>query len=338
MPLGSLSERDRLRLAELIRGPLIPPAPRWSFRKQAILKRSERVWYAGRKKLRGQWDTWSTKARWDGWSRKARWDEWSTKAWWDKWSAKARWDGWPIQAWLTQLAAHWKQVAAGGAVAVACLLALAVSVRLGSRPETRSIQFHALDRQGQLQIRWDPESDPIRRARGAKLFITDGTDRLFVDLDARLLRRGVVSYARASGVVDLRLALAEPDGRLVEQRAIFFGEPPPDADRSRLQASAQQALPVVPVEPVTVGPIKPVSTTEHRSRRKSLAQSGRNLPFTCAAGDTFRKTDSAPGWDTFTCRGKNVWGVSTTQLGEDRPSNRPSDTLTAKPAHESTPL
>src|ERR1700731_3210200 len=104
MPLGSLSERDRLRLAELIRGPLIPPAPRWSFRKQAILKRSERVWYAGRKKLRGQWDTWSTKARWDGWSRKARWDEWSTKAWWDKWSAKARWDGWPIQAWLTQLA------------------------------------------------------------------------------------------------------------------------------------------------------------------------------------------------------------------------------------------
>jgi hypothetical protein len=94
------------------------------------------------------------------------------------------------------------------------------------------------------------------------------------------------------------------------------------------------------VAPITADPIKPVAATEHRSRRKPLVQSGRALPFTCAAGDIFRKTDAAPGWDTFTCRGRNVWSVSTTQLGEDRGSANGSTpaTVTAKPEHAATTL
>jgi hypothetical protein len=252
---------------------------------------------------------------------------------------RARWDAPSTRAWSTLLAAHWKEAAAGGVVAVACLLALEVSVRLANRRDTRSIDLQALDRQGQLQIRWDPDSDPIRRATDAKLFITDGVERLFVNLDAGLLRRGAVSYARESYLVDLRLALTEPDGRLVEQRATFFGEPPPDADGSRWEASAKPALPLAPPASIAAEPMKPVAATEHRSRRKPLVESGRNLPFTCAAGDIFRKTDAAPGWNTFTCRGKNVWSVSTTQLGEDRSSSGPSPAaLTAKPAHASTTL
>ncbi len=307
MPLGNLSERDRLRLAELIRAPLIPPlVPEKPSGKQTKLTgpgRAWNTWNSAREKLRARWDALSTRA------------------------------------WLMLVAAHWKKWAGGAAAAIACLLVVAVSVKLASRRDTRSIDLQALDRQGQLQIRWDPDSDPIRRATNAKLFITDGVERLFVNLDAGLLRRGAVSYARESYLVDLRLALTEPDGRLVEQRATFFGEPPPDADGSRLETSAKPALPVLPTASIAADPIKPVAATEHRSRRKPLVQSGRDLPFTCAAGDIFRKTDAAPGWDTFTCRGKNVWSVSTTQLGEDRPASRPSPaTLTAKPAPASTTL
>jgi hypothetical protein len=312
MPLGNLSERDRLRLAELIRAPLVPPlVPQKFSEKQTNLEgpaRAQNTSNAGWEKLRARWDAWSMPA-------------------------------WSTPAWFTLLAAHWKEWAGGAAVAFVCLLVVAVSVKLASRPYTRSIQLHALDRQGQLQIRWDPDSDPIRRATNAKLFITDGVERLFVDLNTGLLRRGVVSYARESDLVNLRLALTEPDGRLVEQRATFFGEPPPDADRSRLETSAKPELPVVPAASMAADPVKPVVVTEHRSRRKPVVESGRDLPFTCAAGDIFRKTDAAPGWDTFTCRGKNVWSVSTTQLGEDGSANRSGPaTLTAKPAHASTTL
>jgi hypothetical protein len=49
--------------------------------------------------------------------------------------------------------------------------------------------------------------------------------------------------------------------------------------------------------------------TGHRSRRKPPVQSSGKLPFICSAGDVFRKTDAPPGWDTFVCRGKNVWSV-----------------------------
>jgi len=48
----------------------------------------------------------------------------------------------------------------------------------------------------------------------------------------------------------------------------------------------------------------------HRSRSKPLLQSGRKLPFICSAGNVFRKTDAPPGWDTFVCRGKNVWSLA----------------------------
>src|SRR5260370_237909 len=43
------------------------------------------------------------------------------------------------------------------------------------------------------------------------------------------------------------------------------------------------------------------------ARRKPLVQGGASLPFTCSTGDVFHKTDAPPGWDTFACRGKNVW-------------------------------
>lgn len=287
MPLGHLSEQERLRLAQLIKGPLFPPPD------------------PPRKPITIHWP---------------------------------KWDRWSMATAKTHFTTHWHVFAAGSGAGLACLLLLAIAVQLAGRRNDDILKLQARESRGQLQIRWDAESDLVRRAAGAKLFITDGTERLFVSLDSQRLRRGTVSYARQSGRVELRLALAEPDGRTFEQKTIFFGAPPPEEDAAQLSASAQAAAPT-PSPAATVKTIEPAGVIEHRSRRKPLVQSGTDLPFTCTTGDVFHKTDAPPGWDTFTCKGKNVWSVAPAQAGENHSAKRPNAnaaTLTAKPASTST--
>jgi hypothetical protein len=259
-----------------------------------------------------------------------------------------------LRAWRTarppepirqHFAAHWRAWSAGAAVLVVFIVVLGNVGKIESRRSDASIQLQALDRQGQLQIRWDPESDLVRRATAAKLFIIDGAQRLYVKLDGRRLQRGTVNYPRSSDRVELRLALAEPDGRMVEELATFVGTLPAHRDQSQLVAATKpqpapsetHIMPVPAAQPAE--PAQPATVAEHRSRRKSLEQSGPSLPFTCSAGDVFHKTDAPPGWDTFSCRGKNVWSLMKNQARADRPASKPSanaTTLTAKPATAST--
>jgi hypothetical protein len=222
-----------------------------------------------------------------------------------------------------------------------CLVVLGGVVKIESRSGEASIQLQAADRQGQLQIRWDPESDLVRRATGAKLFIIDGAQRLYVKLDGTRLRRGAVNYPRRSDRVELRMALAEPDGRLVEQQATFVVTQPPNRDQSQWVAAvkpspAPSAISTASAPTAQTGePVKPEPVAEHRARRKAVVQSGASLPFTCSTGDVFHKTDAPPGWDTFACRGKNVWSLIKNQAREDRPASKPSANATiliAKPA------
>jgi hypothetical protein len=136
-----------------------------------------------------------------------------------------------------------------------------------------------------------------------------------------------------------------PGTPLVEEVAKLVGTLPATRDQSKwVAATRPQPAPsetrIVPVpasQPAE--PPKPATVAEHRSRRKSLFQSGPSLPFTCSAGDVFHKTDAPPGWDTFSCRGKNVWSLMKNQARADRPASKPSanaTTLTAKPATAST--
>jgi len=139
--------------------------------------------------------------------------------------------------------------------------------------------------------------------------------------------------------VELRMALTEPDGQTVEQKAIFFGAPLPDENARELSASAAPAAPAPPIAADAKPPIEPTGRIEHRSRRKSLVQSGTTLPFTCATGDVFHKTDAPPGWNTFTCQGKNVWSIAPSQAGADGSGQRPgvnANTVTVQPASAST--
>src|SRR5712692_8638963 len=129
-PMGSLSERDRLRMAELIRAPRrelhMPAAPP---KKQDRWRWSEQVPARARQKL----------------------SAWSTA---------------PLKQ---HFVANWRQWALGGTVIVLCLVVLGGVVKLEHRHGAASIQLQARDRQGELQIRWDPDSDLLRGATSAKL-------------------------------------------------------------------------------------------------------------------------------------------------------------------------
>lgn len=269
MPLDSLSEQERLRLAQLIKAPLIPPAE------------------PPRNRISFQWP---------------------------------KWNGTPLAAAKRHFIAHWPLWVTASATALAVFLLLTIAVQLGARPDRETLNLQVRETQGQLHIRWDTQSNFVRRATGAKLFITDGPERLFVSLDGSRLRSGTVSYARQTGRVELRLALTGPNGETIEQKAIFFGAPLPDENQRELSASAATATPAPPVAVEVKPPIEPVDRIEHRSRRKALEQSGTTLPFTCATGDIFHKTDAPPGWNTFTCQGKNVWSIVPSQAGADTAS------------------
>ena len=240
--------------------------------------------------------------------------------------------------------AHYRGWAAG-AIAVASLAILAVAVKLDGPGHRDSIQLQALDQKGQLQIRWNPGSNAIRRAVAAKLYIIDGSERLFVKLDDARLRLGNVNYARSSDRVELRMELAQPGGKWVEEQATFVGTRPTTSDEFPLDTSnGPIGVRPAPVSPAVAagGSAQPaeiagaVALSGHRARKKSLEQSGTRLPFTCSEGDTFHKTDSPAGWDTFVCHGRNVWSLVPAQTQEDRPSRTPRSkgtTLTAKPAN-----
>src|SRR5579864_2428503 len=296
MSMGSLSERDRLRMAELLRAPLFPPPNTPSEPPRPHMK----------------W-TWVDRA---------------------------------VRIVKAHLAVHWREWAVGAGAMALCLAAVSLTVGVKAHHVEDSIQLQAMDQKGQLEIRWDPDADAIRRALDAKLFIMDGDDRIFVKLSPSRLRQGVVSYGRQSDRVYLRMAVSEPDGKLVEEHASFVGAGPVSPPEPQLEARAKPAKPTPivsgpqpealpkPAKPTPFGPepqlealakpAKPtpfgsaptvagvapaagasvasapvadrVSPIEHRARKSSMVASGKQLPFTCSTGDVFRKTDAPPGW------------------------------------------
>src|SRR5947209_5416858 len=194
MASDSLSGKDRLRLAALMKAPLIPvPLQRSRLTEKSFMRFCQE---AARRLVKQHWN-----------------GQWATIA---------------------------------GAVIV-CFVGLILAVVLKAHRPAESIQLQARDRQGQLQIRWDATARPIRVAREAKLFITDGSQRIFVILDPARLRRGAVSYERHTDHVDLRMAVDDPDGKLIEEKATFAGSRPMSPAPAQPELFAQQAArPVYP--------------------------------------------------------------------------------------------
>ncbi len=89
-----------------------------------------------------------------------------------------------------------------------------------------SVSLMAYDLDGQLQIHWDRQAEPIRSATSGTLEIKDGDARTVVTLESQRLRNGTVSYARAGSRVDLCLTLEQPGRPKFEECTTFVGRPP----------------------------------------------------------------------------------------------------------------
>jgi hypothetical protein len=244
---------------------------------------------------------------------------------------------------------NWRLWGTGIALLLICIAGLTIAVRPGNRSAVRSLHLVLSDHDGQLEIRWDPSSELFRRTVDAKLLIVDGAERLIVTLNPAQLRRGTAIYERRSGHVEVRMTVPETGGKIAQETAMFQSGHVPDPVRTTLTVSstpqpavAPQSTVMTPVrQPQAIVPAPAQARTialiaqppgtkrlktapaEHVSARTGLVQSGTSLPFTCSAGDIFHKSDAPPGWDTFTCRAKNLWSiVKTPRTGESSASKQ----------------
>jgi hypothetical protein len=132
----------------------------------------------------------------------------------------------------------------------------------------------------------------------------------------------VVWYSYAAliivmAVLGYRVYLSQVGSRASAKVQMISGRPS-NMNRSQLEVLAMPVVRSAQTSAarslVTSGrnaaPLKRAAATGHRARRKPRVSSGKQPPFTCSPGDVFHKTDAAPGWDTFTCRGKNVWSIT----------------------------
>jgi hypothetical protein len=91
-----------------------------------------------------------------------------------------------------------------------------------------TIGLNTVDAAGQLQIRWDANSLPVRSATTASIEIGDGdSPRSVVPLAVPQLASGVFTYQRRNQRVDLTLVLGEPGGASLRQATSFLGPKPP---------------------------------------------------------------------------------------------------------------
>ncbi len=110
---------------------------------------------------------------------------------------------------------------------------VAVARPVAARPATPApapvpptVALSAIDRQGQLQIRWDGQSRAVTEARDAVLAIADGGVSTDIPLDPQHLRAGGFTYARRGERVDAKLTIHEPNGSPVQATASFLGALP----------------------------------------------------------------------------------------------------------------
>src|SRR5260370_30019086 len=106
-----------------------------------------------------------------------------------------------------------------------------------------------IDREGQLQISWNRNSEAVQRASDAVLEITEGGPLLTaIQLDAPHLQAGSFTYARTAEKVDVRLIVHQKDGPDLREVTSFLGKLPdrkpaedPEAQKQRDEMAQQAA-------------------------------------------------------------------------------------------------
>jgi proteasome lid subunit RPN8/RPN11 len=92
---------------------------------------------------------------------------------------------------------------------------------------TEPIALSIIEREGQLQIEWDPAARPVKNAAGASLEIIDGTEVHTIPLSPQHLAGGRFTYQRVGGDVQVRMTVEDSDGKKSLPVASQFLGPPP---------------------------------------------------------------------------------------------------------------
>jgi len=131
-------------------------------------------------------------------------------------------------------ARRWPWIAAGALVAI--VLAVVAWNYYSVPPLPPSLGLVMIEREGQLQIEWDPTSSPILLGAQGELNISDGGESQTVSLSPAGLASGKFVYARKTGDVEVRMAVTTTNRQRVEEASRFLGRPPEAPKSDELDA------------------------------------------------------------------------------------------------------
>jgi hypothetical protein len=125
---------------------------------------------------------------------------------------------------------------ASGAVVAAVLAAFAWNYLDSAPALPPSLGLVMIEREGQLQVEWNPTAAPVMLAAGGELNISDGGEAQAVPLAPRDLASGKFVYVRKTGDVEVRMKVMDAAGRQVEEASRFLGRPPEAPKNDELDA------------------------------------------------------------------------------------------------------
>lgn len=176
--------------------------------------------------------------------------------------------------------------------AALALIALSLAVWAGARwwwnsSQPEPLALRVLDAGGQLQISWDRDARPVRRAQSGTLEIQDGPNRIVLPFDSERLLAGSVTYARHSENVEVRLSVDRNGRPQAEEFVRFLGKPvpPPAAAAAAAAPAAFQGT----LEPVAAAPAR--AGTRPPADARAAPAGGLEKSETRAAWRQERRTD-----------------------------------------------
>lgn len=129
------------------------------------------------------------------------------------------------------------------ALAFASAILILAKPYVTPRPRSEAFALTATDRDGRMEVHWNPNLDVVKSAQSAVLDVLDGNDIRRYPVDAKVLQSGALDYLRNAEDATVGLVLMR-DGQPVAQAVI----------RS--------------VAPVGAAPQPPEVSTSRRSRRR----------------------------------------------------------------------
>jgi hypothetical protein len=131
-------------------------------------------------------------------------------------------------------------------------------------PPPAALALRLVEKDGRLDIKWDPATPALRQAQKGWLEIADGAVKVVFPLDANLLRAGAWPVVRQSPEVRVRLKVERAGAEPLEESVQFLGPAP-----------AVAAAPTPPSTPSAKGTVQEEVTKLRAELEGQLAESSR---------------------------------------------------------------